>query len=101
MQKLKNIKPKLLMPVCTRVPVEVRQLVDDLAGLKGCDRAKWVREAIQEKIQSELGQSSTVAVQNSKNTTSTSEYFAVFKNLFSFFQANKKPDIAGRAFCVH
>lgn len=86
------------MPVSTRVPVEMRQLVDDLAGSKGSDRAKWVREAIQEKIQSELGQSSLEELKTSMNTTSTSEYRNVFKNLFSFLKAIKKPDIAGRAF---
>lgn len=101
MQKLKNIKPKLLMPVSTRVPVEMRQLVDDLAGSKGSDRAKWVREAIQEKIQNELSQSSIVGFQKSMNTRSTNEYGNVFKNLFSFLKVIKKPDIAGRAFCVH
>lgn len=89
------------MPVCTRVPVEMRQLVDELAGSKGSDRAKWVREAIQEKIRNDLGQSSIEMVGKSKNTVSTNEYMNVFKNLFSFIKSIKKPDVAGQAFCVH
>lgn len=86
------------MPVSTRVPVEVCQLVDDLAGLKGCKRAEWVRGAIEEQIKNELGQSSLENMKTSMNTTFTFEYMKVFKTFLNFFKATKKPDIAGRAF---
>lgn len=79
----------------TRVPVEVRQLVDDLA--EG-NRAKWIREAIELKIEVDLGQSSIKELRKSKNTTYSSEYRNVFKNLFSVFQISKKPEVAIRAF---
>ncbi len=92
---MQNIKPKLLEPLTTRVPIEVRQLVDDLA--EG-NRAKWIREAIELKIEVDLGQSSIEELKKSKNTTYSSEYRNVFKNLFSVFQISKKPEVAIRAF---
>lgn len=91
---MQNIKPKLLEPLTTRVPVEVRQLVDDLA--EG-NRAKWIREAIELKIEVDLGQSSIEELRKSKNTQYSSEYRNVFKNLFSVFQISKKPEVAIRA----
>ncbi|MFW2055777.1 hypothetical protein GPS47_14105 [Acinetobacter haemolyticus] len=91
---MQNIKPKLLEPLTTRVPLEVRQLVDDLA--EG-NRAKWIREAIELKIEVDLGQSSIEELRKSKNTQYSSEYRNVFKNLFSVFQISKKPEVAIRA----
>lgn len=81
----------------TRVPLEVQEIVDDLAESQGSDRAKWLREAIEEKIEMETGQSLSVHVKKSKNTASTS----VFQKVFSFFHALKKPDVAGRASGIH
>lgn len=89
---------KLLEPVTTRIPVEVRQLVDDLA--EG-NRAKWMREAIDLKLQIDLGQSSIEELKKAKNTTYSSEYMNVFKSIFSIFQISKKPDVRDRAFSVH
>lgn len=85
---------KLLAPMSTRVPLEVQELVDDLAD---GNRAKWLREAIEEKIELETGQSLSEHVKKSKNTTFTS----VFQKVFNFFHPLKKPDIAGRASDVH
>lgn len=85
---------KLLAPMSTRVPLEVQEIVDDLAD---GNRAKWLREAIEEKIEMETGQSLSVHVKKSKNTASTS----VFQKVFSFFHALKKPDVAGRASGIH
>ncbi|WP_038342277.1 hypothetical protein [Acinetobacter sp. A47] len=97
MQNLNStIKPgeKLLEPLTTRVPVEVKQLVDDLAG---GNRAKWVREAIDLKLQIDLGQSSLETLKKSKNTTNSSEYRNLLKSIFSVFQISKKPDVQDRA----
>lgn len=85
---------KLLEPMTTRVPVEVKLLVDDLAD---GNRAKWIREAIELKIEVDLGQSLNEAKKKSKNTMNSSEYLNVFKNLFSVFQISKKPDVRDRA----
>lgn len=85
---------KLLEPMTTRVPIEVKLLIDDLA--EG-NRAKWIREAIELKLEMELGQSSTQFLNGSKNTTYSSEYMSVFKNLFSVFQISKKPEVVIRA----
>ncbi|MCH7381301.1 hypothetical protein [Acinetobacter higginsii] len=92
---MQNIKPKLLELMTTRVPVEVKQLVDDLAD---GNRAGWIREAIVLKLQVDLGQSSIEKLRKSKNTTYSSEYMNVFKNLFSVFHLSKKPDGQDRAF---
>ena len=86
---------KLLEPMTTRVPIEVKLLIDDLA--EG-NRAKWIREAIELKLEMELGQSSTQFLNGSKNTTYSSEYMNVFKSIFSVFQISKKPEVAIRAF---
>lgn len=80
---------KLLAPMSTRVPLEVQELVDDLAESQGSDRAKWLREAIDLKIEMETGQSSSVHVQKSKNTTSTNVFKSVFKSL-NIFSSTKK-----------
>ncbi|ENW20940.1 hypothetical protein [Acinetobacter haemolyticus] len=90
-----SVSEKLLEPMTTRVPVEVKQLVDDLA--EG-NRAKWLREAIDLKLQIDLGQSSIEKFKKTKNTAYSSEYRNVFKNLFSVFQISKKPEVAIRAF---
>ncbi len=82
----------------TRVPIEVQELVDELAG--GA-RAKWIREAIELKLEVDLGQSSIDELKKSKNTTNSSEYLNVFKSIFSLFQTNKKPDVRDRALGVH
>ncbi|HCA5068488.1 hypothetical protein RAN67_02250 [Acinetobacter baumannii] len=89
---------KLLAPMSTRVPIEVQELVDELAG--GA-RAKWIREAIELKLEVDLGQSSIDELKKSKNTTNSSEYLNVFKSIFSLFQTNKKPDVRDRALGVH
>ncbi|ENX58763.1 MULTISPECIES: hypothetical protein [Acinetobacter] len=91
-----QIKPgeKLLEPMTTRVPVEVKQLVDDLA--EG-NRAKWLREAIDLKLQIDLGQSSVEMFKKAKNTTYSNEYMNVFKTIISVFQISKKPEVAIRA----
>nr|WP_314523036.1 hypothetical protein [uncultured Acinetobacter sp.] len=85
---------KLLEPMTTRVPAEVKQLVDDLAD---GNRAKWLREAIDLKLQSDLGQSSVEMFKKAKNTKYSSEYMNVFKTIFSVFQISKKPEVAIRA----
>ena len=85
----------------TRVPLEVQEIIDDLAMSQGSDRAKWLRDAIDKKIELETGQSSSVHVQKSKNTTSTSVFMNVCRNLKSFWHALKKPDVAGRASSIH
>ncbi|NNP68413.1 hypothetical protein [Acinetobacter sp. Ac_5812] len=85
---------KLLEPMSTRVPVEVKQLIDDLA--EG-NRAQWLREAIDLKLQIDLGQSSIEMFKKAKNTTYSSEYMSVFKTIFSVFQISKKPEVAIRA----
>jgi len=98
MQNLNStIKPgeKLLEPMTTRVPVEVKQLVDDLA--EG-NRAKWLREAIDLKLQIDLGQSSIEMFKNAKNTKYSSEYMNLIKSIFSVFQISKKPEVSIRAF---
>ncbi len=92
---------KLLENMSTRVPVEVKQLIDDLANSNGSDRAKWMREAIDLKLKVDLGISSTEELVETRNTTKSSEYINVFKNLRAFLHALKKPDVAGRAFRVH
>ena len=89
---------KLLEPVTTRVPVEVKQLVDDLAD---GNRAKWMREAIDLKLQIDLGQSSIELLKKSKNTKYSSEYMNVLKTIISVFQISKKPEVAIRALSVH
>lgn len=91
-----QIKPseKLLEPMTTRVPVEVKQLVDDLA--EG-NRAKWLREAIDLKLQIDLGQSSIEMCKKAKNTKYSSEYRNFIKSIFSVFQISKKPEVAIRA----
>lgn len=95
--QLKTSK-KLLAPMSTRVPIEVQELVDELAG--GA-RAKWIREAIELKLEVDLGQSSIDELKKSKNTVNASEYLNVFKSIFSLFQTNKKPDVRDRALGVH
>ncbi|MCI3877732.1 MULTISPECIES: hypothetical protein [Acinetobacter] len=91
---MQNIKPKLLEPLTTRVPTEIKQLVDDLAD---GNRAKWMREAIDLKLQIDLGQSSIELLKKSKNTKYSSEYINVFKTIISVFQISKKPEVAIRA----
>ncbi|MCH7331475.1 ribbon-helix-helix domain-containing protein [Acinetobacter modestus] len=88
---------KLLESVSTRVPSEIKDLVDELAKTEGSDRAKWIREAIDLKLQVDLGQSSTELLKKSKNTAYSSEYVNVFKSIFSVFQISKKPDVRDRA----
>jgi hypothetical protein len=88
---------KLLAPMSTRVPLEVQEVFDKLAESQGCDRAKLLREAIDLKIAVETGQSSSEYIEKSKNTSSTSVFKNVCRNLKSFWQALKKPDVAGRA----
>ena len=73
----------------TRVPLEVQEIIDTLAISQGSDRAKWLRDAIDKKIELETGQSSSVHVQKSKNTTSTSVFKSVFKSL-NIFSSTKK-----------
>ncbi|RPE30821.1 hypothetical protein EC846_1522 [Acinetobacter sp. BIGb0102] len=85
---------KLLEPMTTRVPVDVKLIVDDLAD---GNRAKWIREAIELKIEVDLGQSLSEAKKKSKNTMNSSEYMNLFKSLFSVFQISKKPDVRDRA----
>ncbi|MCL5769655.1 hypothetical protein, partial [Acinetobacter sp. ANC5681] len=88
---------KLMSSVSTRVPFDIKQLVDDLAKIEGSDRAKWIREAIDLKLQIDLGQSSIEFLKKSKNTGYSSEYVNVFKSIFSVFQISKKPEVAIRA----
>ncbi|WP_333661001.1 ribbon-helix-helix protein, CopG family [Acinetobacter sp.] len=92
---------KLLESVSTRVPIEIKDLVDDLAKSSGSTRGKWIREAIEMRLEIETGQSSAQLLKSSMNTAYSSEYMNVFKSIFSVFQISKKPDIAGRAFSVH
>jgi hypothetical protein len=101
MQIDRVIKPKLLINISTRVDTCTQELVDSVAEQNGLDRAKWMREAIDLKLQIDLGQSSVEELKKSKNTTYSSEYRNVFKNLFSVFQISKKPDVRDRAFSVH
>lgn len=93
-----DFSTKLFSSVSTRVPVEIKDLVDDLAEANKSDRAKWIREAIELKLSIDLGKSSTELFKNSKNTSYSSEYINVFKNLFSFLPISKKPDVRNRAF---
>jgi len=88
---------KLLAPLSTRVPLEVQELIDSLAENQGSDRAKWLRDAIDKKIEIETGQSSSEHVEKSKNT----KYSSVFRNVFNFFKALKKPDGSDRASSIH
>ncbi|OTG58628.1 hypothetical protein B9T36_09740 [Acinetobacter sp. ANC 4204] len=88
---------KLLAPMSTRVPLEVQEIIDTLAESQGSDRAKWLRDAIDMKIELETGQSSSEHIEKSKNT----KYSSVFRKVFTFFQALKKPDVAGRASSIH
>ncbi|MCH7330575.1 hypothetical protein [Acinetobacter modestus] len=99
MRNIEILKPseKLMSSVSTRVPFDIKQLVDDLAKTEGSDRAKWIREAIDLKLQIDLGQSSIELLKKSKNTGYSSEYVNVFKSIFSVFQISKKPEIAVRA----
>lgn len=92
---------KLLENMSTRVPIEVKQLIDDIAISNGSDRAKWIREAIDLKLKVDLGISSTEELIEKRNTPKSSEYRNVFKNLKVFLHALKKPDVAGRASGVH
>lgn len=50
----------------TRVPVEVQELVDELVGSHERGRAKWIREAINLKLEVDLGQSSIDELKKSK-----------------------------------
>lgn len=93
-----KISKKLLAPMSTRVPIEVQVLVDELAD--GA-RAKWIREAIELKLEVDLGQSSIEELKKSKNTMNSNEYTNFFKSIFSLFQISKKPDVRDRAFSVH
>jgi predicted DNA-binding protein len=61
-----SFSKKLLAPMSTRVPLEIQELVDDLAEGQGSDRAKWLREAIDLKIELETGQSSIEALKNQR-----------------------------------
>lgn len=97
MQIHRITKPKLLVNISTRVDTCTQELVDSVAEQNGLDRAKWMREAIDLKLQIDLGQSSVEELKKSKNTTYSSEYRNVFKNLFSVFQISKKPEVAIRA----
>ena len=97
MQIDRVIKPKLLINISTRVDTCTQELVDSVAEQNGLDRAKWMREAIDLKLQIDLGQSSVEELKKSKNTTYSNEYRNVFKNLFSVFQISKKPDVRDRA----
>lgn len=93
-----SFSKKLLAPMSTRVPLEVQELVDDLA--EG-NRAKWLREAIDLKIELETGQSSTQLIKKSKNTKYSSVFTNVYKTVNTFFQSLKKPEVTIRAFRVH
>lgn len=73
----------------TRVPLEVQELIDNLAESQGSDRAKWLREAIDLKIEVETGQSSSERVKKSKNTKYSSVFKNVFKNLKLFSSIKK------------
>mgnify|MGYP001561497001 FL=1 len=80
---------KLLAPMSTRVPLEVQEIIDTLAESQGSDRAKWLREAIDMKIEMETGQSSSEHVEKSKNTKYSSVFKNVFKNLKLFSSIKK------------
>lgn len=97
----KLLAGKLLENMSTRVPVEVKKIIDDIAESNGSDRAKWIREAIDLKLKVDLGISSTEELLDKRNTLKTKEYLNVFKNFKAFLQALKKPDVAGRASSVH
>ena len=73
----------------TRVPLEVQEIIDTLAESQGSDRAKWLRDAIDKKIELETGQSSSEHLEKSKNTKYSSVFKKVFKN-FKFFSSIKK-----------
>lgn len=92
-----SFSKKLLAPMSTRVPLEVQEIIDTLAESQGSDRAKWLREAIDLKIEVETGQSSTEQVKKSKNTSYSSVFRNVYKNLNAFFQTLKKPDGSDQA----
>ncbi len=62
----------------TRVPLEVQEIIDTLAESQGSDRAKWLRDAIDKKIELETVQSSSEHGEKAKDT----EYSSVFKNVF-------------------
>ncbi len=95
-----SFSKKLLAPMSTRVPLEIQELVDDLAEGQGSDRAKWLREAIDLKIELETGQSSIEALKKSKNTTYSSVFTNVYKAVSTFFHTLKKPEVAIRTFRV-
>ncbi|MCH7290988.1 ribbon-helix-helix domain-containing protein [Acinetobacter sp. ANC 3926] len=100
MQNLSNaIKPgeKLLESISTRVPPEIKDLVDELAKAEGSTRGGWIREAIELKLEIESGQSSVEMFKKAKNTTYSSEYRNFLKSIFSVFQISKKPEVAIRA----
>lgn len=97
----KLLAGKLLENMSTRVPVEVKQIIDDIAVSNGSDRSKWIREAIDLKLKVDLGISSTEELMDKRNTLKTSEYLNVFRNIRAFLHALKKPDVAGRASRVH
>ena len=92
-----SFSKKLLAPMSTRVPLEVQEIIDTLAESQGSDRAKWLREAIDLKIEVETGQSSKEQVKKSKNTSYSSVFKNVYKNLNTFFQTLKKPDGSDQA----
>lgn len=91
------IRQKLLVNMSTRVDTDTQELVDSIAEKNGLDRAKWMRAAIDLKLQIDLAQSSTGVLKKAKNTTYSSEYMNVFKNIFSVFHTSKKPDGQDRA----
>ena len=91
---------KLLAPMSTRVPLEVQELVDELAGTQSGARAKWLREAIDLKIEMDTGQFSIEALKKSKNTTYSSVFTNVYKAVSTFFHTLKKPEVAIRTFRV-
>lgn len=92
-----SFSKKLLAPMSTRVPLEVQEIIDTLAESQGIERAKWIREAIDLKIEVETGQSSKEQVKKSKNTSYSSVFKNVYKNLNTFFQTLKKPDGSDQA----
>ncbi|AUX87026.1 hypothetical protein C3F34_13955 [Acinetobacter sp. ACNIH2] len=92
---------KLLAPMSTRVPLEVQEIIDTLAESQGSDRAKWLRDAIDKKIELETGQSSSEHLEKSKNTKYPSVFTNVFKKFNTFLKALKKPDGLDRASSIH
>ncbi len=92
---------KLLAPMSTRVPLEVQEIIDTLAESQGSDRAKWLRDAIDKKIELETGQSSSAHIEKSKNTKYSSVFTNVFKKFNTFLKALKKPDGLDRASSIH